>query len=233
MSKELHVFTIGTKSYIKIIDEYFLTTLPPDIDYMNILYFHDMEDIHRTGTAPFEIKKLERILHEIRAHMGHNLFFIDGDVVFAEGAPFKDEINEFLEEYDVLFQFNDLWYNFGVLAIACNERTEEFFRHFLEVESPKIVESHRLHDQHVVNAMLGIYHPHAGFKVEVQREFKFEELKHAHLPLTYFANHFSDLKYPDSVPEDVILFHATNTINMEKKIKLLSDFKHDYYDSRQ
>ena len=107
-------------------------------------------------------------LEEIRANMGNNIFFIDGDVVFS-GRTFKDEVNKILEEHDLLFQFNDAWYNFGVFAVNCNERTEEFFCHFLEIEMPKAYNLSGLHDQHIVNGLLNIYHPNAGFTFETEK----------------------------------------------------------------
>lgn len=231
MHKKLSVVTISTKSYINIINDYFLSTLPDSVDRMKILYLNNMDNVPRNKAADFEIKKLEMIIEEMKINMGHNLFFIDGDVVFSHNGHFKDEVNKMLEEYDLLFQFNDLWYNFGVFAISCTEKTLEFFEHFVNVEMPKCYDNTSLHDQHIVNGLLGIYHPNAGFSFSVDKEFA--HLKHNHLPYKYFANHFENHKYPYSVPEDVVFLHATNTPTLQNKLNLMTEFKLVHYDSKR
>ena len=230
MSKKLSVVTLATKSYIRIIDDYFLSTLPKDVKDMKILFMNNMDNVPRSEAVDFEIKKLNMIIEEIKINMGNNLFFIDGDVVFS-GLQFTDEVNNLLQENDLLFQFNDLWYNFGIFAVSCNENTLEFFEHFVNVEMPKAHNCPGLHDQHIVNAMLGILHPNAGLEVPVEKTF--DHLVHQALPIKYFANHFENYKYPAGVPNDVVFLHATNTINMPHKLAILTDFKNNYYDARR
>ena len=120
--------------------------------------------------------------------MGDNIFFIDGDVVFSKTANFKHEINQMLEDHDLLFQFNDQWYNLGIFALNCNEGTLEYFEHLLNVEMPKACENRSLHDQHLANALLGVFHPNSGIDVLVDKTF--HDLRHTSLPIKYFGNHF-------------------------------------------
>jgi len=233
MSKKLHILTLATKSYIKIIDDYFLSTLPEEIENMKILFLNDMDNVRYSSATKFlEKRKLEMLCDEIKANMGDNIFFIDGDVTFAHGVNLKDEINNLLEDYDLAFQFNDQWYNFGVFALSCNEETLKYFEHLLNVEMEKVFENTLIHDQHIANACLGIYVPDMMNRwVSVEKVFR--EIRHTSLPIKYFANHFVDYKFPTDVPEDVIFIHATNTYSMEEKLNLLNDFKHIYYDSRK
>ena len=229
MHKKLNIVTLSTKSYINLINDYFLSTLPKEVKNMKILFLNDMDNVPKNSAVFFEIRKLEMVISEIKANMGNNLFFIDGDVTFAKNATFVEEVNSLLEKNDLLFQFNDLWYNFGVFAVSCNERTLEFFEHFVNVETPKAYGNTYLHDQHIVHALLGIFHPNAGFKFSVDKQFT--ELTHTSLPIRYFANHFENLKFPYDVPKDVVFLHATNTSSMGSRIALLKTFKAIYYDN--
>ena len=230
MSKKLHVVTLATKSYINLINDYFFTTLPKEVENMKLLYLNDMDDVRYSSATKFlEKRKLEMLCEEIRANLGNNIFFIDGDVVFARGATFQEEINELLEEYDLAFQFNDQWYNFGVFALSCNEGTLEYFEHMLNVEMEKAFVNDDIHDQHIMNALLGVYVEGTHDLVEKT----FDNLKHTSLPIKYFANHFREHKYPIGVPEDVVFMHATNTYSMAEKLSLMLDFKFRYYDSKR
>jgi hypothetical protein len=232
MKKKLNVVTLATKSYIKIINDYFLSTLPKDIENMKILYLNDMDNVRYSSATKFlEKRKLEMLCKEIESNLGNNLFFIDGDVTFAYGVSFKEEINNILEEYDLAFQFNDDWYNFGVFAINCNIKTLKYFKHLLNHEIDKAIENSKIHDQHLANALLGVFHPNAGVKVVTEKQIK--DIKHTSLPLKYFGNHFKNCKYPADVPKDVVFIHATNTYTMEEKLNLLWNFKHHYYDLRK
>jgi hypothetical protein len=160
--------------------------------------------------------------------------FIDADVIFAANVEMKDEINALLEENDILFQFNDTWYNFGVFAINCNEKTEELFGHFLENEIDKVKDVDYLHDQHQINALLGINHGEIHDQSQpIFVDRVFDAIKHDSLPKKYFANHFVDHKYPRDTPSDVVLFHATNTYSMPEKLNVMNHFKHHYYDLRK
>ena len=228
-NKELTVLTLVTKSYITLLHDYFLTTLPAEIEKMKILYVNDFDNCRYNSVAKFlEKKRLEMIYKEIKANMGNNLIFIDADVLFASKTKFQDEINEILENYDLAFQFNDDWYNFGVFAISCNERTESLFKHFLEKEIHKVFDEADLHDQHLINGLLGLCPANVGIEYEVEKTF--DNVTHCSLPIKYFANHFTQYQYPHDVPSDIVLLHATNTYNMEEKLNLMSHFKHHYYD---
>ena len=215
-----------------MVNDYFLSTLPPEISNMKILYLNDMDNVrYSSATKLLEKRKLEMLCDEIRANMGDNIFFIDGDVVFAHGVNFKAEINGLLEEYDLAFQFNDKWYNFGIFALSCNERTLEYFEHLLNIEMGDGFFETKAHDQHLANALLGIRHPQDDSEFSVQKIF--DNVKHTSLPIKYFANHFEEHPYPTGVPDDVVFMHATNTYSMADKLGLLYDFKYRYYDSRQ
>ena len=96
---------------------------------------------------------------------------------------------------------------------------------------PKAFDIRKLHDQHIANALLGIYPEEPGFEYSVEKTF--DNIKHTSLPIRYFANHFTHHRYPQDVPDNVVFIHATNTNSMSEKIYLLHEFKHKYHDSRK
>ena len=139
-NKELTVLTLVTKSYVTLLHDYFLTTLPAEIEKMKILYVNDFDNCRYNSVAKFlEKKRLEMIYKEIKANMGNNLIFIDADVLFASKTKFQDEINEILENYDLAFQFNDDWYNFGVLLSAVMKEPNLYSNIFWRKKSIKFL----------------------------------------------------------------------------------------------
>ena len=229
MTTQLRVLTTVSKSYVSILDEYFLATLPKEVENVKILFLNVDSFIGSSAAHVFETKKLEFLCEEIKAHMGDNIFYIDGDVVFAYESPFVDEINGLLEEKDILFQFNDQWYNFGVFALKCSAKTLEYFEHMLHVEMEKHKNNAHIHDQHICNAMLGVQ----DFDPVPEVEKVFENIAHGSLPLRYFANHFRGVHYPGDVPEDVVFLHATNTYTRKDKLNLLTHFKHHHFERKK
>lgn len=219
----LNIMTVVTPSYEKVLEDYFLTTLPEEFDKDEIYVVkadpkYDNCHSNLPLLKEFEQYRLGKILEYAEEKEGEKVFFIDSDVVFAKGAQFKEELCDLLDEYDFAFQFNDSWYNFGVFSFSCNERVLSFLDDFLNNRFDKILKNNKFHDQHVVNEML--------------KEETYKNIKHTHLPFKFFANHFARIKYPKGTPGDVVLFHATSCGGLGKKIQLLKDFKSRYYDNK-
>ncbi|HUW47410.1 MAG TPA: hypothetical protein VMW36_01530 [Patescibacteria group bacterium] len=218
--KEMIVATVVTKSYQNMAEKYLLATLPKEFRKENIFVVDapDKYDNCHSNISllkEFEEFRLGAILEIADEHPGKNLFFIDSDVAFSRSTGVYKEITELLEEYDVLFQFNDSWYNFGIFAFSI-DRALSFFDTMLHRDFEKVLSDPGYHDQHLVNDMLTGH--------------EFQHIRHAHLPKRYYANHFHGASYPGGVPENVALLHSTSCSGISSKEAMLEDFKKKYYD---
>jgi hypothetical protein len=211
LDNKLNVVTFITKDYLNIFGNYFLPTLPEEIESITTKCVN-IGGYHRHSNYALELEKVRTkfIIEQITAHMGQNLFMIDSDVVFS-GRRFVLEINDILSNYDFAFQNNTNWYNFGVFAIRCNDKTLDIFYKLLDrLNNPtdnycktldeRYDDGYFLHDQHIINDLV--------------RE---NDVTHTSLPLEYFAGHFGSME----LPSEWILYHATNTLSMEEKIQVL------------
>lgn len=201
----MRVITFVTSDYIEILQRFFIKTLPGDIDSVEIKcvnkngYFR-----HDPFSRDLEKIRTKFIIEQIQKNWRKDLMMIDADVIFS-GTEFSGQISEMLSTYDILFQNNTQWYNFGVFALKCWSRIEDLFHELLrDLDSDKdycetLNEYGHLHDQHYINDI-------------VRRS----GLKHGSLPLQFFGGHFSV-----PMPKDWILYHATNTQTMQDKIDVL------------
>jgi hypothetical protein len=201
----LKVITFITNDYINILNDYFLATLPPDIDDVIIEcvnkrgYFR-----HDPFSQTLEVIRTEFIINQIKSHMGQSLMMIDADVVF--NKSFKEDIEQRLKDNDMIFQDNEGWYNFGVFALNCNNNNVKIFEHLYQ---SLICNSDRtIHDQHLINNII-----------------KSSTISTNSLPLIYFGGHFKCCKYPTFPKEECYLYHATNTYSLKEKIQVLNDVK--------
>ncbi len=210
-SDKLNIITFVTNDYIDIMKEFFISTLPKEIDSVVIECGNISGYLrHDPDAYKLEILRTKFICNQIKANFGENLMMIDSDVAFS-GKNFKNEICNILGEYDIVFQFNDSWYNFGVFALHCNNETLDLFNFLLNHELPKLEKNKEIHDQHLINDLL--------------KTDRFKNIKHTYLsPQKYFSNHFHKIKFPQHMTSEVILFHATNTYSLEEKKNKLKQF---------
>jgi len=208
----LNVITFITNDYVDIFKNFFLHSLPDEVESVEVKcvnkegYFR-----HHPFSETIEKIRTEFIISQIIAHKGEMLMMIDSDVVFS-GEGFTSEIKGLLENYDIVFQNNTAWYNFGVFAVNCSDKMLELFRE-LRVKLDENVSfcktlnkiSTPIHDQHIINDLVRFN----------------ENIKHTSLSLRYFGGHFA--KAP--IPKDWILYHATGTKTMWDKVIRLNKYK--------
>lgn len=213
----LKIITFITSDYIHILNDYFLATLPEDVDDIVI------ECVNKRGyfrSDPYS-QVLERIrtgfiIDQISSNMGQNLMMVDADVVF--NKSFKADIEKRLETNDILFQENEGWYNFGVFALKCTEQSLQLFKGLLGGLQALGPHQSDIHDQHIINQILNEYHKYENTKT----------FKHSALPITYFGGHLNQCKYPLFPQEECYLYHATNTYSLVEKKQVLDHVKHKF-----
>lgn len=128
------------------------------------------------------------------------IMFLDVDIIVKR--PYKDIVLKMLEEYDVIFQDNDKYYNIGCMAMKPNERTINFCK--------KVIEK--------IRTVQGVDQLHANNIIKEDKE-----LKVGKFGIEFYSNHLENYKYPDFIPEKCVLFHATNTYSMREKYDLMLD----------
>ena len=134
--KELHLSVCMSDSYLPIYEKIFSRTLPREFKNVNILHVRDYDGVPgNVGEDNFKVinyKKLEFISQQIERYQGDNLLVLDLDIVCFR--DFKQEINDLLEEYDMVFQHNPNYdnrhmpYCVGVWALQCSEKNRTFFQ---------------------------------------------------------------------------------------------------------
>lgn len=226
--KSLEVITLVTPNNTKLLNDFFLPTLPKDITD-SVIYTVNGLDLEKNNWTMYtnrinddniEIlgrfltlmnKKTEFQRKYVHDNQGKRVMFIDTDVVFLR--PFKDEVLSYLDEYDMVLQDNNLDYNGGVWAMYCNQKVLNFFNDlyseiFMNYKSWIIDRTFEFGEQEIINIVL-------------KRHISEGKLKVGKLPVTYYGNHISGYKFPSNVPNNCVLFHATNTENLSHKYSLL------------
>lgn len=233
-TKSLEIITLTTSNNTKLLNDFFLPTLPKDITDVIIYNVNNLNLEKNNWTMytenidnnNFEIlgrfltlmnKKTHFQRKYIHDNFGKKIMFIDSDVIFFN--PFKNEILSYLDEYDMVLQDNNLDYNGGVWAMNCNQNVLNFFNElcseiFMNYKSWSIDKDYNSDygEQAIINTILKKY-------------IKENKLKVQKLPIKYYANHIDSHRFPHKIPNDCILFHATNTSNLTEKYKLLEQAK--------
>jgi hypothetical protein len=209
--KKINFITFITQDYVDILKQYFLSTFPYD-DTL-IINCVNKKGYFRHDSFAKELEKIRTkfIIDQIKINFGNIIFMIDSDVIFS-GVDFKNTVIHLLEINDIVFQNNTQWYNFGVFACNCNEKTLSVFEKLLEkLNSDETYfcvtlnsETKDPHDQHIVNDLV--------------REYN---LKHDSFPITFFGGHFGT----SELPNEWVLYHATNTNTINDKIEILEKIK--------
>lgn len=131
------------------------------------------------------------------------IMFLDVDIIIKRS--YKNIVLDMLKDYDIVFQDNDKYYNIGCMAMRPNEKTISFCKKVInKFETTKGI------DQLLVNQLID----------------QDKELKVGKFGVEFYSNHLEKLKYPNFIPENCILFHATNTYNMNEKYNLMLDAIH-------
>ena len=132
-SKELHLCVVMSDSYLDIYKKIFLRTIPKEFSDINILHINGYDSepgaVATQNFKAINYQKLEFIAQQLITHKGDNLLFLDLDIVCFQ--DFKDEINIFLEDYDMVFKHNPHYptmpYCVGVWGLQCNNTNKTFF----------------------------------------------------------------------------------------------------------
>jgi len=249
-SKELHLCVVMSDSYLDIYRNIFLRALPREFNNINILHIRDYDAIPgAVATRNFKIvnyQKLEFIAQQLIMHEGDNLLFLDLDIVCFKN--FKDEMNIFLEDYDMVFQHNSHYptmpYCTGVWGLQCNDTNRTFFeRQILPRSKPLLLTTeeinHMHHNQipvpsHWVHFLNGKKKHYDGDQCIVNAALA---LKDAHpswntqrdpiptagLLLATYTQDFNG----GANPEKCVLYHATGTIQgaLEKATHLVEMYE--------
>jgi hypothetical protein len=131
--EELNVLIFATGKYRDLVEYVLKPSLPADMDEKYIKFIYDDKDIALPGAthdADFKEKMLQRIIYYrdyVKEHMSQKVLFLDCDVVFLQ--PFKEEMLKFLDDYDFAIQKK---FSAGIWGVNCNERSLDFFNHFVE-----------------------------------------------------------------------------------------------------
>ena len=212
MNKNLHLCICLTDSYKNIYENIFLPTLNKycgEFENIEILNINDVDSSPGNTTdnnfRQINYKKLHFIYEQILKHFGENIIFLDLDIVFFK--KFKDEINDMLETYDMVLQENDNWLNVGVWAISCNQKVKEFFEKDLLPLSNTLLSPIGQYTHNLFKEESGFGSDQDVVNVAIQ---KTKDIEVGRLPVKYYSNHLRDYKFPDNIPKDCVLFHATN-----------------------
>lgn len=221
MQNKLNVLTFVTIDYVTIMRDYFLKTIPKEIESVDIKCIN-INDYHRDNiNVAIELEKFRTkyIIEKIKSCDNQYIMMIDSDVIFS-GIDFKYNVINSLQNNDIIFQKqNDTCYNFGVFALKSNEKTLKLFEklleelnkdysdgYFSETINMKLTKN-EVHDQWLINDIL--------------RFSNIYDVKHGFLDLEYYGNHlFGNYDFPSNW----ILFHSTSTHSLEDKINLLNRY---------
>jgi predicted O-methyltransferase YrrM len=227
----LEVITLVTPNNRKLLNDFFLPTLPKDITDSNIYLVNGLDleknnwsmDVGQINESNKDIlsrfnilmnKKTEFQRNYVANNMGKKIMFIDTDVVFFR--PFKDEVLYYLETHDMVMQDNNDDLNGGVWAMNCNEKVLKLFNElyseiFMNFKSWGLDRTFldECGEQAIINSI-------------IRKHIRENGLVVGKLPVTFYANHINSNRFPNNPPSECILFHATNTANLEEKYNILT-----------
>jgi hypothetical protein len=167
---------------------------------MNVKYKNVTKPFDHSGIE-FSEMSLNRWVYMLEClEKGLTIMFLDIDIIIKRS--YKDIVLKMVEEYDVVLQDNDKYYNIGCMAMKPNERTISFCKKVIEK-----MKFTRGIDQLLANQIIK----------------ETPELKVGKFGVEFYSNHLENLKYPSFIPDNCILFHATNTYTMDEKYNLMVD----------
>lgn len=194
---KINLITYADTEYMEYVNSFLLPTLPESIKTIDIIfasYFPPTSYLQM-------IQRLEAMRDKIITYSGKQLMYLDADVVIVK--DFTNDVLNRLKEYDILFQNNTQWYNSGIWAANCNDKTLNLFNKFIN----ELKKDSKFLDQTIIWEVINSF-----------------DIKHASLPISYFAGHFDQCKFPQ-FPDEVFLYHATNTYSSQEKRNALEYVK--------
>jgi hypothetical protein len=199
------ICAIYTQSYHRILNECFLKTLP--VEVLDLFEYENIDDIGAIpgypGSPNFKnvnYKKMFYIHEKIKENLGNCIIISDLDIVFFR--PFKEMVEQMMDNYDVLLQDNGNGeYNVGFIVINCNPKVLNFWDTQILPNADKILQGFHVGDQGLIN-----------------EELIKSDIRHNNLPKEFWANRtpysenglynttIEDLL--NKIPENPILFHG-------------------------
>lgn len=198
----MKIFSVYSRSFEAIRDDWFLATLPEDME--PILVECPVDSIPGFDfRSPAHLEaidfKLLSICNMIRDHPGEVICFTDLDVQFF--GSFQSAVLEALEGYDVagMREWAEGGMNGGFYAIRCAPHVEALWEEALAADKSEAF----LHDQAALNAL-------------------FEEQAHGVrlnlLPDSFWASH-RHLMFKEPEPATVLVNHATGWMNKVEELQ--------------
>lgn len=199
----MKVYTTFTPSHKVFYENYFLKSLPKDLD---LRAFENAEQLCPTGvyfskgwTKTCE-SKIDLFLRACEENMGDRFFYCDVDVQFFKESIVDILIQE-LGDYDIACQDEVTGYCSGVFVCQANEKTLKMFE--------LIKQNYSKDDQITMNKYLHV----CRHKKMSRRFFNFRHVK----PNWNFE-----------IPKNIVLHHANWTRGLHNKIVLLNHVKNKY-----
>jgi predicted O-methyltransferase YrrM len=230
--KNLEIITITTPNNTKLLNDFFLPSLPKEITDITIYTVNGLEldknnwNMGILGDDTIEImsrfitlmnKKTKFQRDFISNNIGKKIMFIDTDVIFF--GDFRDDVLSLLDEYDMVMQDNNLDYNGGVWAMNCNQKVLNYFNElyseiFMNYKGWILNRKREdnTSEQGIINIILKNYISEGKLKV-------------GKLPHTFYGNHIQGYEFPNNIPQNCKLFHATGTSDLNKKYEMLQTAK--------
>ena len=202
----MKIVSVYSKSFARLRDEWFLATLPKDME--PILLECPVDSIPNVGfRSPSYYKaidfKLLSICDMIRNHPGEVICFSDIDVQFF--GSFRLAIMEAIEGCDVvgMRESAEGGMNGGFYAIRCAPHVEALWEEAYAADKSETV----LYEQDALNALLA----EQGHKV-----------RHVLLPDSFWASHRHRM-FDEPEPAEVLVNHATGMADKSEELQRMRD----------
>jgi hypothetical protein len=202
----MKIFAVCSRSFERLRDEWFLATLPADMEPIILECPVDsVPGFEFRSPAHLEALdfKLYAICDVIREHPGEVVCFSDLDVQFF--GSFRNLILDAMENHDVagMREWKDGGLNGGFYAIRCAPHVEALWEEAAAADKSDAY----LHDQDALNALL---------------ESDAHHVTHTLLPDTFWASH-RHLMFEEPEPPSVLVNHATGWMDKEAELRRMRD----------
>ncbi len=190
----MKIFAVHSPRFARLRDEWFLATLPSDMQPILVESPFDSEPGDGGwGTAQWRAAldfKLQLVCDTIRDHPGEVICFSDVDVQFF--GSFREVILKTIEDHDVAAMRESVagGLNGGFYAIRCAPHVEALWEEALHADKTEAI----LHDQDALNALI---------------EENAHGVRVALLPDTFWASH-RHLRLSEPEPSAILVYHVTS-----------------------
>jgi hypothetical protein len=203
----MKIFAVSSRSFHRLRDEWFLATLPSDMEPVLVESPADSIPVREFGSPQWRAAldfKLQLVCDTIRDHPGEVVCFSDVDVQFF--GSFKDEILRTLADHDVSAMRESGGSNLlngGFYAIRCAPHVEALWEEALFADKSES----EFHDQDALNAFL---------------EEQAHGVRLALLPDTFWASH-RHLVLKEAEPHAMLVNHATGWPDKGEALRQVRD----------